>query len=54
MTTSMTGSRRRLTLRWLATIVGFTIGGFIGHLVAAALALWTLAGGETRGGMAAA
>jgi len=34
MTTSMTGSRRRLALRWLAAIIGFPIGGFVGHLVA--------------------
>src|SRR5688500_11880505 len=34
MTTSMAGSRRRLTLRWLAAIIGFPIGGSVGHLVA--------------------
>jgi hypothetical protein len=58
---ALSGSGRTLLLRWIIAIVGFPIGGFIGHLVAgpaatvpAALISGLIAGAIIGGGQAAA
>ena len=43
------GSGRSLLLRWIIAIVGFPIGGYIGHLVAGRAATVPLSAGACRG-----